>query len=91
MKESDYIEKTLSKVQQVEPSPYLFTRIEAKIQSLTNSTVSMKKVFIGMTLTCMLLVLNFIATSSSSKNSTSNSITLLDELNLNTSNQLYNE
>jgi hypothetical protein len=89
MKESDYIEKTLSKVQQVEPSPYLFTRIEAKIQSITNSTVSIKKVFIGMALTCMLLALNFVA--SSSKHNTSNSTSLLDELNLNTSNQLYNE
>ena len=91
MKESDYIEKTLSKVQQVEPSPYLYTRIEAKIQSMTNSTVSMKKVFIGMALTCMLLALNFVAASKSSKNKTNNSTSLLDELNLNTSNQLYNE
>ena len=91
MKESDHIEKTLNRIHKVEPSPYLFTRIESKIQSLTNSTVSMKKVMIGMALTCLLLVLNITITSVNSQNNTSDSSNLLDELNMNTTNQLYHE
>lgn len=91
MKENDYIEKTLRKIKPIEPSPYLFTRIESKIQSLTNSTVSMKKVMIGMALACGLVLLNFVVTSSNSQANASSSTNLLDEFNMNTSNQLYHE
>ena len=65
MKEKDYIERTLSQINKVETSPYLFTRIESKIQSMTNSKVSMKKVMIGMALTCFLIALNIVVTASS--------------------------
>ena len=91
MKQNDYIEKTLNQINKVEPSPYLFTRIESKIQTLTNSTVSMKKVMVGMILTCFLLALNLVITSTNSETNSSSSTNLLDELNMNTSNQLYNE
>lgn len=91
MKQNDHIEKTLNRIQKAEPSPFLFTRIESKIQSLANSTVSMKKVMIGMALTCFLLALNVVITSTNSQTNTSNSTNLLDEFNMNTSNQLYNE
>jgi len=89
MKEKDYIERTLSQINKVETSPYLFTRIESKIQSMTNSKVSMKKVMIGMALTCFLIALNIVVTASSAN--TNNSTNLLDELNMNTTNQLYHE
>lgn len=91
MKQNDHIEKTLNRINKVEPSAYLFTRIESKIQSFTNSTVSMKKVMIGMALTCLLLALNVVITSTNSETNSSSSTNLLDELNMNTSNQLYNE
>jgi hypothetical protein len=89
MKEKDYIERTLSQINKVETSPYLFTRIESKIQSMTNSKVSMKKVMIGMALTCFLIALNIVVTASSAN--TNNSTNLLDELNMNRTNQLYHE
>ncbi len=89
MKEKDYIERTLSQINKVETSPYLFTRIESKIQSMTNSKVSMKKVMIGMALTCFLIALNIVVTASSAN--TNNSTNLLDELNMNRTNQLYRE
>lgn len=91
MKENEYIEQTLNKIKQVEPSPFLFTRIESKIQSLTHSTVSMKKVIIGMALTCLLVVLNFVITSSNTSTNPANSTNLLEEFNMNTSNHLYYE
>ncbi len=89
MKEKDYIERTLSQINKVETSPYLFTRIESKIQSMTNSKVSMKKVMIGMALTCFLIAINIVVTASSAN--TNNSTNLLDELNMNRTNQLYHE
>ena len=87
MKEKDYIERTWSQINKAETSPYLFTRIESKIQSMTNSKVSMKKVMIGMALTCFLIALNIVVTASSAN--TNNSTNLLDELNMNRTNQLY--
>jgi hypothetical protein len=56
---------------------------------MTNSKVSMKKVMIGMALTCFLIALNIVVTASSAN--TNNSTNLLDELNMNTTNQLYHE
>ncbi len=91
MKDNDYIEKTLGKVKHVEPSPFLFTRIESKIQSIANSTITMKKAMIGIGLTCALVLLNLVVSSSNSTDLTSNSTNLLEEFNMNTSNQLYHE
>jgi len=91
MKENDYIEKTLSQINKVEPSPYLFTRIESRIQSMTNSTVSIKKVMIGMALTCFLIALNIVASATATSTNSDNSTNLLNEFNMNMTNQLYHE
>lgn len=91
MEENDHIEQTLSKIKAAEPSPFLLTRIESKIQAVTNSTISIKQVLLGSTFVGVLIIINLIVLNSNSVSNSEQTSNLLEALNMETSNHLYYE
>lgn len=78
----------LQKIQKVEASPFLWTRIESKISQIVEDRVSKKQLVLYFASLVVLITINLYAFSSSNSNTSSNS-SLADQLELVDTNQLY--
>jgi len=83
--------KELERIQRVETPPFLFTRIEEKVNQLKATKLSPALAW-GMSLACCaLLVLNVYVISNVSEGTSTVTSTIEEVYNLDSSNQLYNE
>ncbi|WP_300663156.1 hypothetical protein [Fluviicola sp.] len=78
---------TLEKIEKAEVSPFLLTRIQAKLQEELLDHLSTRKTVIYLTGIVLIVVLNVIVLGS--KNKPENNDGLVSEMNLAPSNQLY--
>lgn len=76
----------LEKIQKVDVSPFLWTRIESKISQIVEERVGKKQLVLYFATLVVLVVVNVFAFKSSAENSNSN---LADQLELVDTNQLY--
>lgn len=76
----------LQKIQKVDASPFLWTRIESKISQIVEDRVSKKQLVLYFASLVVLITINLYAFSSSNSSSNSN---LADQLELVDTNQLY--
>ncbi|MBR9919738.1 MAG: hypothetical protein GYB31_02800 [Bacteroidetes bacterium] len=92
MKETDPTNQ-LKRIKKVSAPPFLFTRIEAKIEAREKNRLPISWAFGGSLALGILLCLNiFLIINSSEPNHQNNQInSVADALELNTSNQLYYE
>jgi len=84
----------LKKIQKVEAPPFLFTRIEQKVKNLDSDHIPFRWVLSTSLSLCILLILNInlLSTSIQATNTSNNDLELiLEDMQLNTSNQLYYE
>lgn len=77
---------SLEKIEAVEVSPFLFTRIQAKVQEQLLDRLSTKKSVVYLAGIALIIVLNVLVLSSRSADKNDN---LVSEMNLAPSNQLY--
>ena len=85
-----YIENELSKIGRVNPPPFLLTRIEARIES--NKPNSVLRPRLALAAVIMLVLINVVNVGMMNRNANrQESNTLLSELKIQTSNQLYHE
>lgn len=78
----------LQKIQKVDASPFLWTRIESKISQIVEDRVSKKQLVLYFASLVVLITINMYSFFSSNSNSSSNS-NLADQLELVDTNQLY--
>ena len=86
----EYIEQQFKKINRVEPSPFLWTRLKAKLESSSEATSFQPR--LALAAMTLLVVINVSVISfSMSGNDGQESAVLLSELNIKTSNQLYSD
>ena len=86
----DYL-NSIKKINRMEVPPFLFTRIEAKIQEVEESKISEKwKLVTGFVFT-FVIVVNILFISTLDFNKINTSTEVVDSMNINLSNQLYHE
>ncbi len=93
MKEEELI-TTLDRIKKVEVPPFLYTRIQTRIQELATQKYSMRQVLVFAVSISLLIALNatvFFPKSGSSAQGNSEIETVADGLRLTPSNQLYGE
>ena len=84
--------EVLEKVNRVEAPPFLFTRIEARIQAQLNEQLPIRWVWVSISTVLLLVVVNtLILRDSTQLSETSNSSVqhISEEMGMQTSNQLY--
>jgi len=84
--------EVLEKVNRVEAPPFLFTRIEARIQAQLNEQLPIRWVWVSISTVLLLFVVNtLILRDSTQLSETSNSSAqhISEEMGMQTSNQLY--
>lgn len=77
----------LNKIEAVEVSPFLFTRIQAKVQEQIFDRFSTRKSVVYLTGIALIIIVNVIALRT--MNAPDQNLNLVSELNLAPSNQLY--
>jgi len=92
MKQQDHIQ-LLKKIKQVDAPNFLYTRIEAKINQLQQNYTPLKWVAVSTTAFCLLFILNFTAINRHYANQANEQTmqSLVEKMNLITTNQLYYE
>jgi len=86
----EYIEQQFKKINRVEPSPFLWTQLKAKLES--SSEVTSFQPRLALAAMTLLVVINVSVISfSMSGNDGQESAVLLSELNIKTLNQLYSD
>lgn len=85
--------QSLQKIKKVEAPPFLYTRIEQKIKNLQADKISLRWVLGGSLSFCILLYFNISLINLNLNNevSTNNLELVLEDMNMNSSNQLYYE
>lgn len=77
----------LNNIQTVDTPPFLFTRIQTKIEQQLTERVSKKQAVVYLAGIVIIVAINMLALSSNKENSTSSD--LLTKMNISPSNQLY--
>lgn len=91
MKENDYIEQHLKSIKKVDAPPFLLTRIEAKINAIEKNVISNKKIALAFSLTLTLIIGNIFFVQQNKTQNSDTTSSVFEEMNLNTSNQLYHD
>lgn len=87
--EKDHIDEVLGKIKKVDAPPFLFTRIQAKLDEVTS--MSKPQWIIVMTSLATLFIINALVIRNSSSESNSGQTAISELYQVNTTNQLYNE
>jgi hypothetical protein len=85
--------QSLTRIKKVEAPPFLFTRIEQRVKNLRPDKISLRWVLGGSLSFCLLLYFNITLINLNLNNevSTNDLELVLDDMNMNASNQLYYE
>lgn len=82
----------LGKIERVEAPPYLYTRIESKIQSERNESLPKSWIYIAGVIGCLLLMFNIFSLTQSIESPIPKGLLEYSEIiEMNSSNQLYND
>ena len=79
----------LEKIETAEVSPFLFTRIQAKVQEQVFDKLSTKQTVIYLTGIALIIALNGLVLGTKNGNEADKKADLVSEMNLTPSNQLY--
>jgi hypothetical protein len=79
----------LEKIEAAEVSPFLFTRIQAKVQEQVFDKLSTKQTVIYLTGIALIIALNGMVLGTKNGNGVGKKADLVSEMNLSPSNQLY--
>lgn len=81
----------LKNIEKVEPSPFIFTRIESRIEGEAFQRVSLRQLIPMSIGFCILFSINVFTISNKAKNSSLSEVEVISDFIGESSNQLYNE
>lgn len=92
MEKDKNIDELLGRIQKLETPPYLFTRIQAKLENVNELIVSKPKVALVGALFTLLLLINFMVLNFNVNQVQSDDVSVVaHDFGFTTTNQLYNE